>query len=262
MRPYAFLDRIGLTAPLSGVSAEHPREWLNAERRGEASPATLEALHKSARRFWRFLAEESEATENIATRLPAPKVPAKVAEALTAEQVTALRRACQRDRTVLGLRDEAIIACLVDTGLRASEPLSLNVEDIDRRERRALVMRKGARERVVSFEAKTLRLLDRHHRRANATEGPLFRDRSGAPLSQASLYLAIRRRGRQAEIENLRTHVPRHCTATALLEAGMQEGDVWVLLGWSRGSRMLERYTASRAAERALEARGRVRLAG
>ena len=60
----------------------------------------------------------------------------------------------------------------------------------------------------------------------------------------------------------LHPHVFRHSTASALLEAGLQEGDVRALMGWSRRSHMLARYTASRAAERALEARGRVRLVG
>lgn len=64
----------------------------------------------------------------------------------------------------------------------------------------------------------------------------------------------------QLGIEGLHPHTFRHACATRLLEAGMQEADVRVLLGWSRKSRMLERYTASRAAERALEARGGVQL--
>ena len=118
----------------------------------------------------------------------------------------------------------------------------------------------GARQRVIGFEAKTLLSIQRYHRQAGITDGALFRSRTGEPLSQAALYLAIRRRGQQAGIENLHPHTFRHCTATRLLEAGMQESDVRVLLGWSRGSRMLERYMASGAAERALEARRAVRL--
>ncbi len=122
---------------------------------------------------------------------------------------------------------------------------------------------KGARERVVGFEAKTLLLLLRYHRRLSAIQsGPLFLSRTGAPLSQAALYLAVRRRGEQADTEDLHPHTFRHTCATRLLEAGMQEGDVRVLMGWSRGSRMLERYTASQATERALEARAEVRLLG
>ena len=118
----------------------------------------------------------------------------------------------------------------------------------------------GARQRVIGCEAKTLLSIQRYHRQAGITDGPLFRSRTGEPLSQAALYLAIRRRGEQADIEDLHPHTFRHCTATRLLEAGMQESDVRTLLGWSRSSRMLERYTRSGAAERALAARSSVQL--
>ena len=87
---FAFLDRQGLDAALSGVSAEHVREWLNHQRRGGSAPATIEALHKSARAFRRFLLEEGEVSENVTTKLPAPKVPEKVVEALSSEQIAAL----------------------------------------------------------------------------------------------------------------------------------------------------------------------------
>ena len=70
----------------------------------------------------------------------------------------------------------------------------------------------------------------------------------------AALYLAVRRRGEQAGIKGLPAHTFRHTTGTRLLESGMQEADVRVFMGWSRGSRMLERDTQSGPAERALEA--------
>ena len=257
---YAFLDRMGLEAPLSGLSAEHLREFLRSERQAGAAPATLDALHRAMRRFWKFLAEEGEVTENVSLRVPAPKLDVKVVEALTSEQIAALFKGCRKDKTALARRDEAIIAALLDTGLRAAELLSLTVECIDWKERRALVMGKGARERVVGFEAKTLLTLQRYHRQAGIKDGPLFTSRTGEQLSQAALYLAIRRRGEQVGIEGLHPHTFRHTCATRLLEVGMQESDIRMLLGWSRGSRMLERYTESGAAERALHARGGVRL--
>ena len=217
---YAFLDRIGLDALLSSISAEHLREWLRSERQAGAAPATLDALHRAMRRFWKFLAEEGEVTENVALRVPAPKLDVKLVDALTSEQIAALFKVCRKDKNTLGKRDEAIMAALLDTGLRAAELLSLTVEGIDWRERRALVLGKGARERVVGFEAKTLLTLQRSHRQAGIKDGPLFRSRTREPLSQAALYLAVRRRGEQAGIEGLHPHTFRHSTATRLLEAG------------------------------------------
>ncbi|MCH8007548.1 MAG: tyrosine-type recombinase/integrase, partial [Chloroflexi bacterium] len=200
---YAFLDRIGLDASLSGISAEHLRAWLTFEREAGAAPATLDALHRAMRRFWKFLAEEGEITENVALRLPAPKQETKIVEVLTPEQIATLFKVCKRDKSTLGRRDEAIIAALLDTGLRAGELLRLRVQDVDRRERRAVVMGKGARQRVIGFEARTLQLLDRYWRRAGITDGPILRSRTDEPMSMAALYLAVRRRGEQADIEGL-----------------------------------------------------------
>ena len=256
---YAFLERIGLDAPLSSISAEHLREFLRSERQAGAAPATLDALHRAMRRFWKFLAEEGEISENVALKLPAPKQDVKIVEALSNEQLAALFKACRKDKSVLGARDEAIIATLLTTGLRAAELRNLNIEDVDRRERRAVVMGKGARQRVIGFEPRTLQLLDRYWRRAGISDGPILRSRTRVPLSMAALYLAVRRRGEEAGIDGLHPHMFRHTCATRLLES-MRESDVRTLLGWSRNSRMLERYTASRAAERALEAREDVRL--
>jgi len=257
---YAFLDRIGLDVPIGSISAEHLREFIRHEREAGAAPATLDALHRAMRRFWKFLVEEGEVTEDVAAKIPAPRQEVKVVEALTGEQIAAVFKACRRDKTTLGRRDEAIIAMLLDTGLRAAELLSMTVEAVDWKERRALVQGKGARQRIVALEPRTLQFLQRYHRRADIANGPLFRSRMRTPLSTAALYLTVRRRGEEAGIDGLHPHTFRHCTATRLLESGMQESDVRMLLGWSRGSRMLDRYTASGASERALKARRAVNI--
>ena len=179
---------------------------------------------------------------------------------LTEEQRGDLFRSLRRDGSLLGLRDLAAITMLSDTGLRASELLGLTVEAIDMQQRRAIILGKGARERIIGLEPGTLRLLRRYWRRAGVTEGAILRSRTGGPLTLSGLYLAVRRRGQQAGIEGLHPHQFRHGVATALLKVGVQEADVRLLLGWSRGSRMLERYTKSTAVERALESRREVRL--
>ena len=63
----------------------------------------------------------------------------------------------KRDKSTLGRRVEAIMSALLGTGLRAAG---------DWKERRALILGKGARERLVLFEAKTLLAIQRSHRRA------------------------------------------------------------------------------------------------
>lgn len=258
---FSTLDQMGLSSlPIGSVSAEHLRHHLAGLRKVGLSDNTAQANHRALRAFWKHLSAEGEA-ENVAKRIAAPKLEEKVVEALSDAEIDRLFKALRRDRSTLGLRDLAICAALLDSGLRSGELLALKVGDIDK-ERRALIHGKGSRQRIVVFEARTVQLITRYHRRLNVSEGPLFSARTGGALSQAGLYLAVRRRGQQASIEGLFPHRLRHTTATALLEAGLAESDVRTIMGWSRQSNMLARYTASREAERALEARGRVRLLG
>ena len=260
-RLFGVLDRFGLGAvPLAQLTREHLEHALAELRREGLSPSTRQAVHRAMRAFWRWALEEGEIRENIAARVKAPVGEEKVVDVLTDEQRDALFRSLRRDGSLLGLRDLTAITILSDTGLRASELLSLTVEAIDVQQRRAIILGKGARERIIGLEPGTLRLLRRYWRRASIMQGAILRGRTGGPLTLSGLYLAIRRRGQQAGIPSLHPHVFRHGTATALLTAGVQEADVRLLLGWSRGSRMLERYTKSTAVERALKVRQAVRL--
>jgi integrase len=69
----------------------------------------------------------------------------------------------------------------------------------------------------------------------------------------------VKKRGQQAGIEGLHPHVLRHTFVHRWLISGGQEGDVVRILGWSRKSaaQMLDRYGASAATERALQAHRR-----
>ena len=260
-RLFGVLAGLGLgTVPLPQLTREHLEHALAELRREGLSPSTRQAVHRAMRAFWRWALEEGEIRTNVAARVKAPVGVETVVNVLTDEQRDALFRSLRRDGSLLGLRDLTAITMLSDTGLRASELLNLTVEAIDMQQLRALVRGKGARERVIGLEPGTLRLLRRYWRRAGVTEGAILRSRTGGPLTLSGLYLAVRRRGRAAGIPGLHPHAFRHGVATALLKAGVQEADVRLLLGWSRGSRMLERYTKATAVERALESRQAVRL--
>jgi integrase len=84
------------------------------------------------------------------------------------------------------LREKTLWWLLYETAARASEILALNVQDLDLRRRRAVVIGKGGRAELVGWETKTARLLPRHLKRR--TSGPLFlADIAPAPARQPSL---------------------------------------------------------------------------
>jgi len=131
------------------------------------------------------------------------------------------------------LREKTLWWLLYETAARASEILALNVEDVDLRRRRAVVIGKGGRAELVGWETKTARLLPRHLKRR--TSGPVFlADIAPAPARQPALADTDPTTGRARlsyrraeELFHTATggwtlHQLRHSRLTILAEQGIQ----------------------------------------
>lgn len=153
-------------------------------------------------------------------------------------------------------RDTAILALLVDTGMRRSELAGMAAEDLDMRLQVARVVGKGSRPRSCPFGKRTAIHLERYrrlragHRHASRPELWLARI---APLTANGIYQMLRGRAKAGGLAHVHPHQFRHGFAHAYLLAGGQETDLMRLAGWSSRS-MLQRYGAAAADERAHEA--------
>jgi integrase len=253
---------LGVDDPLTSVSTDDLRQCQVAVVR-ERSAATAQNYVKALRRLFAFLLEEGERDDNPALRLKAPRLPSKVRQPLSKAELSAIFKACDRDKTLLGMRDRALFTFMLDCGVRAAELCALKVADVDFDQRLTVVRRgKGGKGRVVGLSAETLRLVDRYLRRRRAEEGdPLFAGRTGAPLKGMGLFSIAMRRGKEAGIERrVHPHLFRHTAATALADAGLQEGELRSLMGWSPGSEMVYRYTSTTLADRARTAQRRANV--
>ena len=139
------------------------------------------------------------------------------------------------ERISLGVRNKLIIALLFDTGLRASELCSVDVEtDLDLAQSTIHVRHgKGDKPRVVPFGASTGKML----RKYIAVRGELDTDRLivsqfGSPVDRDVLREIIVRIGKRAGIQ-VTTHQLRHSCAVALIKAGCDVFTVQRLLGHS-----------------------------
>ena len=119
---------------------------------------------------------------------------------------------------------------------------------------------KGDRQRIVHMSAKTGLALDRYRRtrdrHPHAASPWLWLGRLG-PLTAGTIYERIRARAREAGLEHVWTHMLRHAFAHRWLAKGGQEGELMRLAGWRRRDQ-IDRYGASVAQERALEAHRRI----
>jgi len=147
---------------------------------------------------------------------------------------------------------------LLDTGVRRTELVSLDLADLDLEAQRLRVLHgKGNKQRVVRFGARAKEAVEDYLERHRGREpGPLFLSRDGKRMSSHSVLIFLRRLGKQGGVEKVKVHRFRHTFATWAIENEARELDVQYLLGHS-SSAMVRRYSATYDAEKAARAHER-----
>jgi integrase/recombinase XerC len=228
---------------------------LHARGNNRASAARrLAAL----RTFARYLVREERLTDDPTALVGAPRREQTLPAHLGAEEIGRLLAAPDRT-TPAGRRDAAILELFYASGLRLSELVDLDLEDLNLSGRVLRVRGKGGKERLVPFnrpaaEAVRSLLADRAtwpgaQRAATAAGGrrrrrtPLFLNLRGGRLTSRSVDRIVRRYVRQAAIaQGISPHALRHTFATHLLQAGADLRAIQELLGHARLT-TTQRYT-------------------
>ena len=160
---------------------------------------------------------------------------------LTKEEIKSLYKAC--DNNILGIRDRAILSIYYGCGLRRSEGISLNINDVLLRENLIHVRKgKGSRERYVPMNLAIKEDLEnyiyvaRNQIQSFKSEKPdaLFLSLRSKRLSGNALLLRIHKLTESAQIQKaIGVHSLRHSIATHLLQSGMKLEEVSQFLGHS-----------------------------
>lgn len=117
-------------------------------------------------------------------------------------------------------RDALLCYILAFTGLRVSEALSIDVENINPATRKILISRKGKRLKQDFTLGKVMfSKLESFIMRNHQIEGPLFLNRSGGRLSRESAWRRVKKIGKEIGLKNLHPHKFRHFATTEALEA-------------------------------------------
>jgi site-specific recombinase XerD len=186
---------------------------------------------------------EPQGWRNPIEKVAAPRVSEEVLEPVSLETVRAMLSTCRR-RTFCGDRDFAVLLALLDSGLRASELLALNLGDLDLRSG-AIVVRtsKSRKPRIVFIGHRTLREVVRYLRNrpgAQSTE-PLWVTRGGAKLRYSGLVSLLRRRAKAVGVPVPLPHAFRRGFALSMLRGGADVVTLQRLLGHADLS-VLKRY--------------------
>jgi len=227
----------------ASVSSSHLRLWLVHLQEQDHTPGGVHCFYRAAKAFFSWMLREEIIERNPMKRVRSPRVPQENLAPVSMAEVRALHEVCDT-KTLCGLRDRAILLCLLDSGCRASEFVALDLNDIDLKTG-ALFVRcgKGRKPRVTFLGAKSRRELLRYLRKRGqvAADAPLFARREGGRLTYSGLRDIVRRRARQAGIVSPSLHSFRRGFALEALRHGADIYSLQRMMGHASLT-VLQRY--------------------
>ena len=233
--------------PLARFEVLEIREWLAALYSRNLTAVSIRRKLAAARALFRFLLREGRVATNPARLVRTPKAPKNLPDVMTAEQTNNLIdavAAAKFDRPYPA-RDRALFEFLYGCGVRVSELVGLNVEDIDRTERWIRVRGKGRKERQVPFAGKAAEALDKYlaERHPASEERALFLNHRGRRLTRRGVEGIVKLYAVLANGDSsIHPHSFRHAYATHLLADGADLRAIQELLGHARLS-TTQKYT-------------------
>lgn len=210
---------------------------LHMEEQGKAA-TTISRMMAAMKAFFNYECMQACIRRNPAESLHAPKVEKKAPVVLSVDQVSALL-AQPSGQTPKEIRDKAMLALLYATGIRVSELIGIQMEDINMNIG-FLVCRDGERERTIPFGRSAKAALEEYleHARNELLRGKgsdyFFVNCTGGAMSRQGFWKIIKYYGEKAGIEeDITPHTLRHSFAAHLIARGADMRAVQTILGHS-----------------------------
>ncbi len=224
------------------------REWMGGLYDHKLSVVTVRRKLAAVRAVFKFSLQEGVITKNPAARLRTPKIKQRLPDVMSAEKTNNLIDAVESGEVVEmpdQQRDVALLELMYGCGIRVSELVGINLEDIDLRGGWLRVRGKGNKERQVPVGARAIEAVNLYldERKAAAQERALFLNSRGARLGDrqvrrlVKLYAIL-----VAGDSTVHPHSFRHAYATHLLSDGADLRSIQELLGHARLS-TTQKYT-------------------
>jgi integrase/recombinase XerC len=224
----------GNVAGWQAVTVPQVRRFVATQHRRGLSGRTLQRMLSALRSFFQYLIREGLCQDNPARPVRAPKTPRHLPKTLDVDQTMQLLEQTPED--ALELRDHAMLEVLYSAGLRLSELVSLQLNNLDLADASLRVTGKGAKTRLAPVGRKARDALERWLKvrpsLAQANENAVFVGRFGKALTPRAVQQRLRRWAlRHGAEAKLHPHLLRHCFATHLLESSGDLRAVQELLG-------------------------------
>lgn len=220
--------------------------------------------YRALQAYWKWYAAEEDAA-NPMTGMQGPKPDTKVTPTFSEADLARLLKQVEKKNDFESRRDTAILRLFAATGIRLTELATILLSNVDLGKGTVLVYGKGRKERIVKFDKKTVKALDRYirvredHKEADHKRLWLAVKNRG-PLTPNGVRQIIERRGANVGLD-IHPHMFRHDFSDRWLRNGGAEGDLMELNGWE-SPQMLRHYARGARSERARSSYDRVNVLG
>ena len=233
-----FLNNQGLKA-WDNVSVDDIKKFSIEMSKKSYSNSTKARKIATAKSFFDFLFQEGDISEDPSSKIKLPKLGRKLPNTLKPEEIDSLISAAE-STTNNGIRDAAMVELMYATGIRISELISLNTEDIKLEHGYIRCFGKGAKERLIPIHQQAKNKLYRYliYSRPELVQNKIntavFLNYKGNRISRQTFWILLQKLVKNTGItKNITPHTIRHSFATHLLEGGAPLRHVQDLLGHS-----------------------------
>lgn len=220
------------------LTADDFRAFLFELMKQERGRATIRLQFAALRSFFKWLTRRRGWKTNPLLEVQLPKREKKLPVVLTVTQIDQMlslpltMEKSKRDAVWAPARDAAILEMFYSTGMRLSELVALNVEDIDTYTETVRVLGKGSKERICPVGSKALEAVQRYRMQAGVHAGALFLSKLRRRITGQAVGDVITKYWQASGLPiHLTPHKLRHSFATHLLNNGADLRSVQELLG-------------------------------
>ena len=220
------------------VTKENINEYLKLLGEEEKKSSTISRNLASIRSFYQFLVRTRKVKADPTEGISSPKVEKHVPSILSSKEVELLLEQ-PKDIDLKGIRDKAMLEFAYATGMRVTEIISLNIDDVNLEEG-FVACKNGNKQRNIPLGTMSLNALKEYIEQArnilikDENNKALFVNINGKRLTRQGVWKIIKYYKEQAHItKDITPHVLRHSFATHLLQNGADLKAIQTMLGHS-----------------------------
>lgn len=232
----SYIDKVEQVQTICDVKRVHILQFFVYLKSQGKSAKTIARHTSSIRSFHHFLMRERRCDKDPTEHLETPKSEKTLPKVLNIDEVEQLLQAADLSKAS-GYRDRAMMEVLYATGMRVSELIGLNVEDVNLEMGFIRCIGKGNKERIIPIGKVASEILQTYIRQTRnqfrrETTNALFLNQQGKRLTRQGFWKILKALAKKAKIEKeLTPHTLRHSFATHLVENGADLRSVQEMLG-------------------------------